>query len=352
MMSRIAPDNARHCKESLIDTDVCPSTMSMAQLADELAEVTASRLSSLRHSSDRAAAVLTVVLDALQRVRTASTTAAVLAAAPRQLCASGAFDRVMLSAVHGSLWSPQALYVRDDDGQVSLRIDGVIEDLEIALASPLVEAEVVRRRVPALVNDARDEPRAFAPLVQRTSSRDYVVAPLIATSTVIGLLHADRPAGPPVGALDRDLLRMYADGVGVAYERAVLADRADQQRRNVAEVCAAAVRALTEIDDAPSLAFDASPRPIPSRSVSVAVWDWSEVRESSRMSRLTAREREVLALLARGATNAQLADRLTVAESTVKSHVKHILHKLGAGNRAAAIACYLRETRTDERRPR
>jgi DNA-binding CsgD family transcriptional regulator len=67
---------------------------------------------------------------------------------------------------------------------------------------------------------------------------------------------------------------------------------------------------------------------------------------------LTVREREVLALLASGATNAQLADQLTVAESTVKSHVKHILHKLGAGNRAGAIACYLRETRDDERRPR
>ena len=78
----------------------------------------------------------------------------------------------------------------------------------------------------------------------------------------------------------------------------------------------------------------------------------AESRESNRLSRLTAREREVLALLASGVTNAQLADRLTVAESTVKSHVKHILHKLGVGNRAAAIACYLRENRLDERRPR
>lgn len=71
----------------------------------------------------------------------------------------------------------------------------------------------------------------------------------------------------------------------------------------------------------------------------------SQRRESSRLTILTSREREVLALLASGATNAQLADQLTVAESTVKSHVKHILHKLGASNRAAAISFYLRETR-------
>jgi len=224
----------------------------------------------------------------------------VLDAAPRQLCASGAFDRVMFSAIRGSLWSPQALYVRTDDGNVNLQIDGGIEDLEIALASPLVEAEVVRRRVPALVNDALDEPRAYAPLVQWTGSRDYVVAPLLAMSTVVGLLHADRVAGSAVGALDRDLLRLYADGVGVTYERAVLADRADQQRRSVAAAWDAASHALAEVDDPPGLALDASPRPSPVRAASQAVWDRGEPRESTRMSRLTAREREVLALLARG----------------------------------------------------
>ncbi len=335
-----------------IDTDVWPDTLGVAQIADELAEVSASRGKSLQQSSDGVAAALSATLDALDRVRQETTPSAVLDTAPRQLCVSGAFDRVMLSTVRGSRWSPEVLYVRTEDGQVNLQIDGMIEGLDIALASPLVEAEVVRRRVPALVNDAVDEPRAYAPLVEWTGCRDYVVAPLIAMSTVVGLLHADRVTGPPVAALERDLLRLYADGVGVAYERAVLADRTNQQRRSVAEVCDAAARALSEIDEAPNLALDSLPRPAPSRVESAAVWERGDSWNSSRMSRLTAREREVLALLAHGATNAQLADRLTVAESTVKSHVKHILHKLGAGNRAAAIACYLRETRTDERRPR
>jgi DNA-binding NarL/FixJ family response regulator len=50
----------------------------------------------------------------------------------------------------------------------------------------------------------------------------------------------------------------------------------------------------------------------------------------------------VFALLVSGATNPEIADRLTVSETTVKSHVKHILRKLRVSNRAEAIAKYVR----------
>jgi DNA-binding CsgD family transcriptional regulator len=318
-----------------------------------LAQVSVAHLVSAQKSADRSTEALSAVLGALERTRGEATKDRVIAMAPQRLCASGAFDRVLLSSVRGSLWSPQALYIRNRDGQATLEVDGAGEELEIPLASPLVEAEVVRRRLPALVNDAPDDPRAYSPLVRRLGSRDYVVAPLVAESTVMGLLHAVRAAGAsPVTAADRDLLRIFADGVGVAYERAVLAERSEQQRRRVTEACDAAVRALSAPGEIPALALASSPALLPSRAALAPAWDRNEAPESNRPSRLTAREREVLALLASGATNAQLADRLTVAESTIKSHVKHILHKLGAGNRAAAIACYLRETRSDERWPR
>ena len=58
----------------------------------------------------------------------------------------------------------------------------------------------------------------------------------------------------------------------------------------------------------------------------------------SNAAGLTARELEVLALLADGLTNAQLADRLFLSEKTVDHHVSSVLRKLGEPNRAAAAA--------------
>jgi DNA-binding CsgD family transcriptional regulator len=53
---------------------------------------------------------------------------------------------------------------------------------------------------------------------------------------------------------------------------------------------------------------------------------------------LTPREREILELVARGLTNAQVAERLWLSTGTVRKHLNNIYAKLGVPNRTAAAS--------------
>jgi DNA-binding NarL/FixJ family response regulator len=105
-------------------------------------------------------------------------------------------------------------------------------------------------------------------------------------------------------------------------------------KRTPAEDLVSTIRAVADGDTMPNP--DSTCRRI------AALADHTGGRGASRFTeRLTARELDVLELMARGASNQDVADALDISLETVRTHVKHIYAKCGAQDRAqAVIAAY------------
>jgi LuxR family transcriptional regulator, regulator of acetate metabolism len=270
--------------------------------------------------------------DALERVGEAArrlgelgTTEGLLSRAAAELGASSEFDRVVISEVTDGRIIPLAIWDGTDQAQADAALSELAQ-LTMRLEYPLMEHEVAREDVARVVVVGEAGARTPAPLAHTLHWESYAVAALTIGGDVIGLLHADATRrGRTVDALDGEVVGRYAEELAGVLERAVLRHTLELHRAELSAAVHWMGSRLGRLEDAAGLM---RPR--------------GGGADARLLESLTARELDVLRLLARGQTNLAIAQTLVVREGTVKYHVKNILRKLGATSRADAVARFVR----------
>lgn len=311
--------------------------------AEDVAAAAAILAASTRRHGARARAetearltALRRVHDALGRLESAGSVDALLPMAAEELAAACDFDRTVVSRRRGETWRAEAVWTSPAlDPKVSAATERYLRETWIPIGPKALEADLIRRRTASIV--MAGDPRTTPELMAVSQSPGYVAAPVMPTGTVIGFLQADR-VDRVVTALDRDALWTFAEGFGIAFERVAVAERLDTQLARVRAAFRTAEEGLSALSAAERDVFRRARRAAPAA-------------RSAAGASLTGREREILDLMVTGATYAEIAERLVVGETTVKSHVHVVLRKLGATSRADAVARYLRSSAPPEDRP-
>jgi LuxR family transcriptional regulator, regulator of acetate metabolism len=247
------------------------------------------------------------------------------------LCEQIGFGRAAVFTLRDHALVPENVYAHSapEEGD---RLLARIRRESFPLGPWLHESEVLRRRIAVLVEDGAGDARALATLPE---TRSYVAAPVICQERAVALFHADHgPCGRAVADFDRAVLWAFAEGFGYALERGVLAERLRSHSERVLALARSTEASVEELTS-PAVELHTRVRQISSAATPAAP-------DRDLLEQLTPREREVLTMLADGETNARIAQRLVVTEDTVKTHVKHILRKLGARNRSQAVSRYYR----------
>ena len=282
----------------------------------------------------------TGVGSALRRLRPSSSLPALFREAAQALCDNLGFERAAVFSLQGRRLTLESVHER---GATAAQLRELAEE---AGAPPELgpwfrESEVLRRQRAVLVEDAESDQRALGLLPGVCS---FVAAPVVCHERPVGLIHADLgTSGQLLTDYDRDTVWAFAEGFGYALERCVLSERLREQSARVVELVRsteASVVALSRPEiELGAPAARTAPAQLRARPASGLEDD------------LTRRELEVLSMLAEGETNAAIARRLIVSEDTVKTHVKHILRKLGVHNRSQAVSRYFRGSGVDEDAP-
>lgn len=331
-------------RESLVDlthsdnvTVLAPTLARLTELLIMLTEVQVQvSQERVRQTNKRYAAVRS----ALARLQGVKSIEQMLQKAPAALCRCG-FDRVIISSIEESTWTVQRVHIQaDPDWADEIARAGVDHPLQID--HMLVESGMVRRRTPILVDDVQSNPLTNAAIRVASLSRSYVAAPIMADGRVIGMLHADcYNSRRHVDRDDLAILGMFAEGFSYAFGRANLVERLHMARnqvqrmaRDIATAAEDLCTAQTTFGRPQDMGHDRSAPPV---AASLA----ANTRIESLLSR---REIEVLSLMTQGKSNSEIATHLVIAEGTVKTHVKNVLRKLKAANRAEAVFRFMRMT--------
>ena len=287
-----------------------------------------------------------VVREALAVLREADSVAELARRAPVAVSSIG-FDRAVLSRIEHSVWLPETAYVAKDPGWAEEILRAGQREPR-TLDGSLLETQIVRRNRPLLVNDLAERENLHRALVDSSMTRSYVAAPIVGWGQVIGFLHADcYHQRRNLDALDRDLLWMFCEGLGTLITRATALDELARLRRELGRLAGGGPggESTTPWTVALGQTSFCPPGGMSDRFVAGRFGEGRLEMGDEPVDpelALTRRELDVLRLMSGGRTNAQIARRLVIAEGTVKSHVKHILRKLDAANRAEAVSRWLR----------
>lgn len=235
------------------------------------------------------------------------------------------FDLVLYAHLNGDRWTPVAGHVarrvaergraRDRAPSGCPGFIGLPDPRSIDCSCP--ERVVLEELEPVLVDTSQDR----GGLVSGWPCRSALAIPVVDRGVAIGLLHAGRiGVWSAPGDLDEQLLWMLAEAAGAQ----MAAARAVGSLHDIAS-------RMTELAGELGHPGVTPPDTIERSGLAPVV-----------PAALTARESDVLELVAAGLTNGQIARRLVITEGTAKSHIKRILRKLGAANRAEATAAWMR----------
>lgn len=307
--------------------------------------------SALRESRTRQREqAMRLVSGALDKLSGATSPDQLTALGVEALCEVG-FDRAIAGDVRESVWHTRAMCVRGDP-EWAAEIVAVAAANPRRLLSGLVEAEAARRRSAIVVTNVQSESHVHRQIAEASLARSYVTSPVLVEGRVVGLLHADCYfQRRNVDDFDRDVLSTFATGYGYALHRTMLQTRLAALRESVArltgELTAAVDTAVTgcEHDDHGPDVCLLAPQDVDHRGRGARGGGPTRARPApQRGPALSPRELDVLRLMAAGDTNSRIATRLVLSEGTVKTHVRSVLRKLGAANRAEAVTRWLSGT--------